>query len=78
MVEDLKGRGESGTWFNWWPGPVVTSGRVVAVLLATVALLGGALAAGLFLESFAIEGLVSVILAGLAGWAALRAWRTLP
>ena len=67
----------TGSWFNWWPSPVVTSGAVLgAVVLGFFGFLM-AVVGFLFLGFGApVVGILCWVGAVLCGWAAFRVSRT--
>jgi hypothetical protein len=67
----------TGSWFNWWPSPVVTSSAVLgAVVLAFFGFLMAVAGFILFESAAPVVGILCWAAAVLCGWAAFRVSRT--
>jgi len=76
VVDSDEREDEGGSWFNWLPGAVVTSGGVlVAVMLLGTGALLGLLGVVFVILYSPVIGAVMIVLAAFFVWASLRVAR---
>jgi apolipoprotein N-acyltransferase len=67
----------AGSWYDWWPRPVVTSGRVLlALFVGFLAFLLAVVGLILFSVGLLLAGALCFVAAIGVGWLAYRAIRT--
>jgi len=63
----------TGSWFNWWPSPVITSGSLlVAVVLGSVGLLLFVVGIVLFANALLVPSIPCLVAGVGFGWWAYR------